>query len=220
MKKVKLILSYVVMSVFAFEIISLSIVAAYSAYDNETNTDVVLSSSNEEDEVAVNNDFTINDNNDVVLTSTITCNVGYIPTINVDEIVLTYRCNSTDTLKSISNTFYDDEKYYLYLAKYNGIDCRSSLYDGQVLNVKLIPEEDVQQQALIEENERIAEEERKRKEQEEKGTYLGNFKITFYTPDPGENGGSTKTATGESLVAKVGKEVAVDTRVITLGSTV
>ena len=60
---------------------------------------------------------------------------------------------------------------------------------------------------------------RARKEAE-KGTLLGQFKITFYSPDPGENGGSTKTATGELLTNNVWQAVAVDPRVIPLGSTV
>lgn len=72
-----------------------------------------------------------------------------------------------------------------------------------------------------EEARRKAEEEARRKAEEAaKGTYLGEFKLTFYTPDPSENGGYTVTATGKSLSANVWKAVAVDTSVIPLGSTV
>lgn len=222
MKKVKLILSYLMVAVLAIEATSIGI-AAYAAYDNETNTDVVLSSSNEEDEVAVN----MTDNNEFILTQTIFNTVGSIPVIDPEETVLKYYCSSTDTLKSIAQNIYGDQDYYLYLAKYNNIDCRSILSEGQILNFKLYPDEDLQQQALEEENARIAEEERIKAEEEErkrkeaeKGTLLGQFKITFYSPDPGENGGSTKTATGELLTNNVWQAVAVDPRVIPLGSTV
>ena len=72
-----------------------------------------------------------------------------------------------------------------------------------------------------EEARRKAEEEARRKAEEAaKGTYLGEFKLTFYTPDPGENGGYSVTATGKSLAANVWKAIAVDPRVIPLGSTV
>ena len=72
-----------------------------------------------------------------------------------------------------------------------------------------------------EEARRKAEEEARRKAEEAaKGTYLGEFKLTFYTPDPSENGGYTVTATGKSLSANVWKAVAVDPSVIPLGSTV
>ena len=72
-----------------------------------------------------------------------------------------------------------------------------------------------------EEARRKAEEEARRKAEEAaKGTYLGEFKLTFYTPDPSENGGYSVTATGKSLSANVWKAVAVDPSVIPLGSTV
>ena len=51
------------------------------------------------------------------------------------------------------------------------------------------------------------EEARRKAEEAAKGTYIGDFKITFYTPDPGENGGYTTTATGKSLVANVWRNV-------------
>ncbi len=58
---------------------------------------------------------------------------------------------------------------------------------------------------------RKAEEEAKKKAQENsKGRLLGKFKITAYTPSPSENGGSTLTATGRSLVGNEWSIVAVD----------
>lgn len=52
------------------------------------------------------------------------------------------------------------------------------------------------------------------------GTYLGNFKITGYTPSPAENGGSTVTCMGDNLWNSVGWAIAVDPRVIPLGTKV
>lgn len=51
-----------------------------------------------------------------------------------------------------------------------------------------------------------------------KGTYLGEFKITGYTPDPAENGGYGVTALGDNLWDSVGWAVAVDPKVIPLKS--
>jgi len=52
------------------------------------------------------------------------------------------------------------------------------------------------------------------------GSYLGNFYATVYTPDPAENGGSTKTAMGDNLVDVVGYAIAADPRVIPKGTKV
>lgn len=72
-----------------------------------------------------------------------------------------------------------------------------------------------------EEARRKAEEEARRKAEEAaKGTYIGDFLITFYTPDPGENGGYATTCTGKSLEANTWKVIAVDPGIIPLGSTV
>lgn len=58
---------------------------------------------------------------------------------------------------------------------------------------------------------RKAEEEAKKKAQENsKGKLLGKFKISAYTPNPSENGGSTVTATGRSLAGNEWSIVAVD----------
>lgn len=51
-----------------------------------------------------------------------------------------------------------------------------------------------------------------------KGTYLGEFRITGYTPDPAENGGYGVTALGDNLWDSVGWAVAVDPNVIPLKS--
>ena len=51
-----------------------------------------------------------------------------------------------------------------------------------------------------------------------KGKYLGSFEITFYTPDPSENGGYACTALGTSFIPW--RTAAVDTRVIPLGTTI
>lgn len=61
---------------------------------------------------------------------------------------------------------------------------------------------------------------RKKAEEASKGRCIGDFKLTFYTPDPSENGGYGVTATGKSLSANVWKAIAVDPSVIPLGSTV
>lgn len=177
-------------------------------------------------------------------------------------IIFFYSCEEGDTLKSLAKELYGDEIYYLYLAAYNEIDCRSELEEGQVLQYKLVVDKELQISAKLAEEERVRleeeerkrkeEEERKRKEEEERkrqeelarqkeqeeqqkissrssvnnnvstsgGRLVGNCKITCYTPDPGENGGWSVTATGESLSANVWKAVAVDPSVIPLGSTV
>ena len=46
------------------------------------------------------------------------------------------------------------------------------------------------------------------------GTYLGDYKITYYTCSPSENGGSNYTATGHRLTDVVGVAIATDPRVI------
>lgn len=97
---------------------------------------------------------------------------------------------------------------------------------GTVTNV--LTEEEVRDaEAALEkaraeaEAKRKAEEEARRKAEEAaKGTYIGDFLITFYTPDPGENGGYTTTYTEKSLEENVWKVIAVDPSVIPLGSTV
>ena len=52
------------------------------------------------------------------------------------------------------------------------------------------------------------------------GTYLGNFKITGYTPSPAENGGYSVTCMGDNLWDSVGWAIAVDPNVIPLGTKV
>lgn len=52
------------------------------------------------------------------------------------------------------------------------------------------------------------------------GTYLGNFKITGYTPSPSENGGYSVTCMGDNLWNSVGWAIAVDPKVIPLGTKV
>ena len=52
------------------------------------------------------------------------------------------------------------------------------------------------------------------------GGYLGKFKITGYTPSPSENGGYSVTAMGDNLWNSVGWAIAVDPRVIPLGTKV
>lgn len=52
------------------------------------------------------------------------------------------------------------------------------------------------------------------------GGYLGKFKITGYTPSPAENGGSTVTCMGDNLWDSVGWAIAVDPKVIPLGTKV
>lgn len=46
------------------------------------------------------------------------------------------------------------------------------------------------------------------------GTYLGDFKITYYTCSPSENGGSHYTAKGQRLTDVVGVAIAADPNVI------
>lgn len=46
------------------------------------------------------------------------------------------------------------------------------------------------------------------------GTYLGDFKITYYTCSPSENGESNYTAKGQRLTDVVGVAIAADPRVI------
>lgn len=48
--------------------------------------------------------------------------------------------------------------------------------------------------------------------------YIGNFKITGYTPSPSENGGYSVTAMGDNLWNSVGWAIAVDPKVIPLGT--
>lgn len=50
--------------------------------------------------------------------------------------------------------------------------------------------------------------------------HLGKFKITGYTPSPAENGGSTLTCMGDNLWNSVGWAIAVDPKVIPLGTKV
>lgn len=52
------------------------------------------------------------------------------------------------------------------------------------------------------------------------GTYLGNFYVTGYTPDPAENGGYGVTCMGDDLWSSVGWAIAVDPNVIPLGTKV
>lgn len=52
------------------------------------------------------------------------------------------------------------------------------------------------------------------------GSYLGNFKITGYTPSPAENGGYSVTCMGDNLWDSVGWAIAVDPKVIPLGTKV
>lgn len=52
------------------------------------------------------------------------------------------------------------------------------------------------------------------------GRYLGTFYCTGYTPSPSENGGWTVTAMGDNLWNSVGWAIAVDPRVIPLGTRV
>ena len=52
------------------------------------------------------------------------------------------------------------------------------------------------------------------------GSYLGNFYITGYTPDPGENGGWSTTAMGDNLWDVVGYAIATDPGVIPMGTRV
>ncbi len=52
------------------------------------------------------------------------------------------------------------------------------------------------------------------------GAYLGNFRITGYTTDISENGGSTLTAMGDNVYTSVGWAIAVDPKVIPLGTKV
>lgn len=52
----------------------------------------------------------------------------------------------------------------------------------------------------------------------ENGTYLGEFIITTYTPDPSENAGASVNCFGESLYNWIGQTVAVDPKVIPLKS--
>lgn len=233
MKKVKLIISVLIAAMVFTS-------AAYA--ENETNTNVVSS-----------NPMIVEDGADIKtaistvskVSNTLSVTVGplmnYMP-VSINDVSIKYICKETDTLKSLAKTAYKDEKYYLYLAKSNGIDCRSKLTVGQLIKIKIKPDESIQTQAAQEEADRVAKEEaerlekerqeaeRKKKEAEEaarkkaeqaaKGTYIGDFKLTFYTPDPAENGGSTLTATGKSLSANVWRAIAVDPRVIKLGSTV
>ena len=50
--------------------------------------------------------------------------------------------------------------------------------------------------------------------------YIGDFKITYYTTSPSENGGSNLTARGHRLKDVVGTCIAVDPRVIPYGTKV
>lgn len=237
MKKVKLILSAILAAVML-------IVTSTAAADFETDTNVVSNSESEVNVVAVNNDDSNDNEGLTTLTAVIYENLGF--PIHLEFLDLVYICRDSDTLKSVANTLYGDEKYYLYLAKYNDIDCRDNLTDGQTLMYRYKPDEDIQRTAMWAENnrnikeaeeerKRIEEENRRRREEEErkrqeeerrkaeeasKGKSLGQFKLTFYTPDPAENGGYGVTATGKSLSENVWKAIAVDPRVIPLGSTV
>lgn len=53
-----------------------------------------------------------------------------------------------------------------------------------------------------------------------KGTYLGSFYCTGYTPDPAENGGWGVTACGDNLWDVVGYAIATDPSVIPMGTKV
>lgn len=52
------------------------------------------------------------------------------------------------------------------------------------------------------------------------GSYLGSFYCTGYTPSPSENGGYAVTCLGDNLSSSVGWAIAVDPKVIPLGSKV
>ena len=51
-------------------------------------------------------------------------------------------------------------------------------------------------------------------QEEQIGEYLGNFKISYYTCSPAENGGSNLTAKGQALTDVVGIAIAADPRVV------
>lgn len=53
-----------------------------------------------------------------------------------------------------------------------------------------------------------------------KGSYLGNFYVTGYTASPSENGGYSVTCMGDNLYSSVGWAIAVDPKVIPLGTKV
>lgn len=85
-------------------------------------------------------------------------------------LVFFYSCEEGDTLKSLSKELYGDEVFYLYLAAYNEIDCRSELKEGQIIEYKMQVDLELQKSAKKAEEERVRleEEERKRKEEEER----------------------------------------------------
>ncbi len=57
-------------------------------------------------------------------------------------------------------------------------------------------------------------------EENSKGKYIGDFRISYYTCSPSENGGSTKTAKGQKLTDVVGVCIAADPKVIPYNSKV
>ena len=69
---------------------------------------------------------------------------------------------------------------------------------------------------------RLTEEEPKPTENASNGSmrYIGDFRITYYTTSPSENGGSNLTARGHRLTDVVGTCIAVDPRVIPYGTKV
>lgn len=52
------------------------------------------------------------------------------------------------------------------------------------------------------------------------GKHLGNFKISYYTCSPSENGGGNRTSRGHRLTDVVGECIAVDPKVIPYGTRV
>jgi len=57
-------------------------------------------------------------------------------------------------------------------------------------------------------------------EQRQKGSYIGKFLVSAYTPSPSENGGYAVTCTGVPLAGNEWALCAVDPNVIPLGSTI
>lgn len=72
--------------------------------------------------------------------------------------------------------------------------------------------------ALTKEYNKALAEEKAAQEQNEKGTLIGQFKITAYTPDPSENAGYSITADGTSLAGNEWAIVAVDRSYWPLGT--
>lgn len=114
-----------------------------------------------------------------------------------------YMDNAHSHAETVRSTGADDDHEVIQSAKVLWNDANDTytklVAQYNVLNTKYKAEVAVEKKA--------AEEAKKKQNNRE---LLGSFKISAYTPDPSENGGSTVTATGRSLAGNEWSIVAVD----------